>query len=63
MGNTKTGITQAKIERAIKGARAAGIEVGRFEIEGGKIVVYALGSEPSDNASPLDEWRRRNGEG
>lgn len=55
--------TQTQIERVLKAAIRGGFNPIKFEVEGGKIVVYAVGAEPNDNASPLDQWRRKNGEG
>ena len=59
----RTRITQARIKNAVNGARQAGLAVGRVEVEGGKIVLYAAGSQSNDSVSPLDEWRLKNGEG
>ena len=56
-------ITKVEIERVLKGAIAGGFSPARVEVEGKKIVVYGVNSQPNDNASPLDEWRRKNGEG
>lgn len=53
-------ITQAAISRAVKGAQAAGLKVGRVEIEGGKIVLYSGGNVIADQ-SPLESWRSRRG--
>lgn len=63
MSRTAAKVTKAEIERILKGVRAGGFVPGRIEIEGGKIVIYAPGAESNDNASPLDDWRRKNGEG
>lgn len=53
-------ITQAAISRAVKGAQAAGLKVGRVEIEGGKIVLYSEEQAAAD-LSPLESWRARRG--
>ncbi|MCJ2120672.1 hypothetical protein MKK65_29645 [Methylobacterium sp. J-001] len=50
-------ITQAAIARAVKGAQAAGLKVGRVEIEGGKIVLYSGEDVRPEPASKLDAWR------
>ncbi|MCJ2084289.1 hypothetical protein [Methylobacterium sp. J-090] len=52
-------ITQAAIARAVKGAQAAGLKVGRVEIEGGKIVLYSSEDAPKDSASEFDAWRAK----
>lgn len=52
-------ITQAAISRAVKGAQAAGLKVGRVEIEGGKIVLYSGEDAPKDSASDFDAWRAK----
>lgn len=50
-------LTQAAIVRAVKGAQAAGMKVGRLEIEAGKIVVYSGEEARPEPASKLDAWR------
>lgn len=62
MARTAAKITKTEIERVLKGAIAGGFRPARVEVEGGKIVVYAAGANSNDNASPLDEWRRKNGD-
>lgn len=52
-------ITQAAISRAVKGAQAAGLKVGRVEIEGGKIVLYSSTDVRQEPASELDAWRAK----
>jgi hypothetical protein len=44
------------VRRAIEGARAAGVEVQRIEIEAGKIVVVARGENSAVRQSPENEW-------
>lgn len=56
-------ITKAEVERVVKGVIAGGVKLGRVEVEGGKITVYSGSEAANDSASPLDEWRRKNGEG
>lgn len=49
---------QRDLTRAVRGVRAAGLEVGRVEIDKtGKIIVFA-GTEASEGASRLElnEW-------
>lgn len=53
-------ITQAAIARAVKGAQAAGLKVGRVEIEDGKIVVYSTSEDARpEPASEFDAWRAK----
>jgi len=52
-------ITQAAIARAVKGAQAAGLKVGRVEIEGGRIVVYSGEEAGTPPASAYDAWRAK----
>ena len=55
---------QADVSRAVKGAKAAGIDVARVEIGlDGRIVVVAGLPEPiePENLSPLERWRRSQG--
>jgi hypothetical protein len=50
---------QTDLTRALRGARAAGIEIQRFEINrDGKIVVVAgkLRESPSDGEDEHNEW-------
>ena len=52
-------ITQAAISRAVKGAQAAGLKVGRVEIEGGKVVIYSSEDTRPVPASDFDAWRAK----
>ena len=52
-------ITQAAIARAVKGAQAAGLKVGRVEIEGGKIVLYSGEDVRPEPGSDFDAWRAK----
>ena len=56
---------QADVQRAIKAARAAGLEVGGFTVDprsGAITVLTAKQAEEQVAASPLEEWRRRRGQ-
>lgn len=53
-------ITQAAIARAVKGAQAAGLKVGRVEIEGDRIVIHS-GEEPVGPMTKLEAWRAGRG--
>ena len=56
-------ITRAEIARVIKAAIDGGFKPVRFEVEGSRVVVYGTDAALSQNVSPLDGWRRTNGEG
>lgn len=48
--------SQADITRAIKGAQAAGIEVGTVRVSPtGEIMVYARGEDQAPRPNPLDD--------
>jgi hypothetical protein len=46
---------QQDLTRALKAARAAGVDIARFEIENGKIVVVT-GKPERKQATDLDNW-------
>lgn len=50
-------VTQAAIARALKGAQAAGIKIGRFEVEGGKVVIYSSNDIRPEPATDFDAWK------
>lgn len=54
-----TSFRKSDITRAIEGARAGGLPVGRIEIEGGKIIIVAA-SEAAASENDLDKWMRDN---
>jgi hypothetical protein len=55
---------QTDLTRALKAARAAGVQVSRFEIDAsGKIVVVAANDSVPDDDAELNEFRRSNGYG
>lgn len=56
-GRAPSPFRQSDVTRALRGAKAAGVEVGRVEIEpGGKIVVYTAATTPAEPQSDLDKW-------
>jgi hypothetical protein len=54
-------IRKAEIERTVKGVIATGLPVARIEVEGAKIVIYTTRSAEHQE-SPLEAWRRENGQ-
>lgn len=58
--NRPAKFTQADVSRALKGAKAAGLNVGGFEIdEHGKIIVKCgVGAEAAAR-SPLEAWKAK----
>jgi hypothetical protein len=55
MANRPAQFKQADVTRAVKGAVAAGLSVGRVEIDrDGKIIVIAQGSLSATTANPCD---------
>jgi|HubBroStandDraft_6_1064221.scaffolds.fasta_scaffold1170189_2 hypothetical protein len=68
MARRPSNFKQRDVTRALRGAMAAGIEVGRFEIGGdGKIVVIPAGETPSAPVTDLDqeleEFEKHHGQG
>ena len=53
-------ITQAAIARAVKGAQAAGLKVGRIVIEGDRIVIHS-GEKVATPLTKLETWRASRG--
>jgi len=52
---------QIDVTKAVKGARAAGLEVARIEIDAaGRIVLFAR-SEHSEPLTPLEKWKQDHG--
>lgn len=59
MSRTSSSFKQTDVTRAVKGARKAGLDVGKVEIDAtGKIVVFAATAVPSEPVSELDKWTR-----
>jgi hypothetical protein len=50
------------LQRAIRAARSAGIEIERIEVEAvtGKIIIVAKGAEAAESSNPLDDWLAKN---
>jgi hypothetical protein len=61
MAKRPTPIRKAEIERTVKGVIASGLPISRIEVEGGKIVIYT-NEGAAHQESPLEEWRRKNGQ-
>lgn len=61
---TKTAFRQADVARAVKGVKAAGVEVGRVEVgRDGRVIVYSVSAAKQTDLSPLDKWRHDSGQG
>ncbi len=52
-------LTEASVARALKGAKAAGLKVGRVEIEGERIVIYSGEEVRPEPGAVLDGWRAK----
>ena len=60
MTRARTPFRQADISRAVKGAAAAGLVIGRVEIDqDGKIVIVSEESKAKEATTPLDAWKTR----
>lgn len=54
--------TQAAITRALRAAKAAGVEVASFEVEGAVVRVYArVEGAPEDERTEAEKWLDENG--
>jgi len=54
-------VRQRDVAAAVKGARAAGVEVARVEIDkDGRIVIIAGTASEQSVANPLDAWMAKN---
>ena len=52
--------TKAAVTRAVRGVQAAGVNVGRVEIDGGKIVIIAAtAASAAEPATDFDSWRAK----
>lgn len=62
MGKRAT-FTQAEMTRAIRAAKAAGMNVTRCEIgSDGSIILSEITTPIAASASPLDQWKVKNAE-
>ena len=60
MTRARTPFRQADISRAVKGATAAGLVIGRVEIDqDGKIVVVSGEGRSKETTTPLDAWKAK----
>jgi hypothetical protein len=55
-------VRKAEIERTLRGVIATGLPIVKVEVEGGKLVIYTR-PDPEASTSPLEAWRRENGQG
>ena len=61
MANRPAAVRKAEIERTVKGVIATGLTITRIEVEGGKLVIYT-NDGAAHQESPLEAWRRKNGQ-
>ena len=61
MANRPAAIRKSEIERTVKGVIATSLPITRIEVEGGKLVIYT-GDGAAHQESPLEAWRRKNGQ-
>lgn len=60
MPRKKPTFSQADLTRALKGAEAAGIKVGRFSIDpNGRIDIILVGDVTPDAADEFDSWKAK----
>lgn len=63
MPRRRAPFTQADITRAIKAAKAAGVEVGSVDIApDGRIIIRALGAQPKEQGDALADWEAMHGD-
>lgn len=55
-------LRKADIERATKGVMNAGLTITRIEVGGGTFVIHTS-ERPAHQESPLEAWRRKDGQG
>jgi predicted metal-dependent RNase len=61
MANRPAAVRKAEIERTVKGVIATGLTIARIEVDGGKLVIYTNDGSAFQE-SPLEAWRRENGQ-
>lgn len=56
MANRHALVTQIEVKRTVSGALAAGLRIGRIEVDHktGKVTIYPEGLEVSSGANPCD---------
>jgi hypothetical protein len=54
---TRQAVSQVTIERAIRAARAQGLEVAAIEISPDGVVRILTGAAPPSSLTPLEKWR------
>jgi hypothetical protein len=58
MARTHPIFRQTDVARAVKGARAGGLDIGRVEIDSAGKIVLIPKSEAREANSPLEQWKR-----
>lgn len=60
MARRPSNFRQSDVERAVKAARAAGLDVGGVEVApDGTIRVTTVTPVPSETGDPFDKWKAR----
>ena len=60
MANRAVPFRMADLKRAVAGASAGGMQIGRAEIEpNGKIILVARGEEDAPAGTDLDKWLKK----
>jgi pimeloyl-CoA synthetase len=56
-----TGIRQSEIKRAIKAVMESGLNVEKVEVDHERVTIFSVNSSVNQS-SPLQIWRRNNGD-
>ncbi|MBB4123271.1 hypothetical protein [Martelella radicis] len=59
MAKRETQWRKVDVTRAIEAVKAGGVDVGRVEIDGGKIVIVSS-ADTNAAPSPFDDWLKSN---
>ncbi|TJU84895.1 MAG: hypothetical protein E5Y10_27020 [Mesorhizobium sp.] len=54
----RSAVSLTQLTRAVKAVTAGGVEIGRVDIDGGRITIWAARSTlvPADDEQPSNEW-------
>ena len=62
MANRPAAIRQTEVTRLLKGILASGFQIAKVEVEGAKLIIFGRDAAIIESTSPLEQWRRENGE-